>query len=107
MNKLSDKELIEKLKHHAICHLKPYNLGDMGETCTLIDEICNRLEHRNLPVVRSGSDDAVDYLKKLTMYVNGVTAWHRHGNKIPTQHLDKLSNYQIECEKFLERAANK
>ena len=37
-------ELIEKLKHNIIYHIRPYNLGDNGETETLIMELIRQLE---------------------------------------------------------------
>jgi hypothetical protein len=37
-------------------------------------------------------------IAKLLMYVNAVTAPHRHHQKIPKHHLDKLANFQIDCE---------
>lgn len=35
--------------------------------------------------------------------VNGVTAPHRHGNPISQRALDRLSNAQIDFEKFIEK----
>ena len=37
-------------------------------------------------------------LESLLCKVNKVTAYHRHGNKIPKRALDELSNYQIDIE---------
>ena len=37
-------------------------------------------------------------LEKLLIYVNPITAPHRHGNKIAKRDLDKLTNLQIEIE---------
>lgn len=36
------------------------------------------------------------------MHVNKVTAFHRHGNSIPKDNLDLLSNDQIDMEAWLE-----
>ena len=38
-------------------------------------------------------------IQHLLNKINKVTAYHRHGNKIPTKALDELSNAQIEFEK--------
>lgn len=45
--------------------------------------------------------DVRHLLDKLLCHVNGVTAWHRHGGKIPKDKLDALSNVQIEIEEAL------
>ena len=37
-------ELIDKLKHNIKYHIRPYNLGDGGETETLIMELIRQLE---------------------------------------------------------------
>jgi hypothetical protein len=41
-------------------------------------------------------------LDRLLTAVNGITAYHRHGNAIPNNKLERLCNLQIEIEKFLE-----
>lgn len=41
----------------------------------------------------------MEQLQHLLNKVNKVTAYHRHGNKIPKSALDELSNAQIEYEK--------
>jgi hypothetical protein len=35
-------------------------------------------------------------------YVNGVTVWHIHGNKVPGKKIDQLASYQIKMEKLIE-----
>lgn len=35
--------------------------------------------------------------------VNKVTAYHRHGQKIPTRALDALSNQQLDTEKAIRK----
>lgn len=42
-------------------------------------------------------------LQHLLNKVNKVTAYHRHGNKIPATALDALSNAQIEYEKVVKK----
>lgn len=44
----------------------------------------------------------MDELQHLLNKVNKVTAYHRHGNKIPLSALDDLSNAQIEYEKAIQ-----
>lgn len=44
MKKLTNQELIEKLNTNIKLHLRPYNLGDMGETEMLINELICRFE---------------------------------------------------------------
>jgi len=40
---------------------------------------------------------------KFLCSVNRVTANHRHGNKVKSEDLDRLSNYQIDFEKIMGR----
>lgn len=47
--------------------------------------------------------DLHTYISMLLCKVNKVTAYHRHGQKIPEGALDDLSNFQIDFEDFLER----
>lgn len=47
------------------------------------------------------------YLEKLLIYVNPITAPHRHGNKIAKRDLDKLSNLQVEIERAIAEAIRK
>lgn len=44
MEKLTNQELIEKLQLNISRHIKPYNLGDLGETENLINELISRLK---------------------------------------------------------------
>lgn len=53
--------------------------------------------------LRPFEDRYRELLNVLLCYVNGVTAWHRHGNKIPKIKLDNLSNIQIEIEEDLRQ----
>ena len=46
-------------------------------------------------------------IKKLINKVNKVVGYHRHGNPIPKQALDDLSNIQIDAEKELETLEQK
>lgn len=39
--------------------------------------------------------------KKFLLTVNCVTAYHRHGQKIPKKYLDNLSNAQLDMEALL------
>jgi hypothetical protein len=41
-------------------------------------------------------------IDRLLMIMNKVTAYHRHGNSIPKEALDRLSNEQIEMEQWLK-----
>lgn len=42
-----------------------------------------------------------DALLKLILKVNPVTAYHRHGNKVPNRKLTELANRQIEVEEMV------
>lgn len=46
-------------------------------------------------------------IQSLICKVNKITAYHRHGNKIPKKVLDDLSNFQIDFEKWLASATTK
>lgn len=46
--------------------------------------------------------EIMNELQHLLNKVNKVTAYHRHGNKIPLSALDDLSNAQIEYEKAIQ-----
>ena len=41
-------------------------------------------------------------IEMLLCKVNKVTAYHRHGQKIPEKALDDLANFQVEFEESLE-----
>ncbi len=64
------------------------------------------IPHTPTPALR----EAVDFrklLEKICVLVNPVTAYHRHGRKlndISKHHLDKLCNFQIDCEAALAAA---
>ena len=45
-------------------------------------------------------------IERFLTIVNKVTAYHRHGNPIPKEALDKLCNAQIELEKQLQNASS-
>ena len=51
-------ELIEKLKHHIKYHIRPYNLGDKGETETLILELIRKYEAAQQSVHPTCGDSA-------------------------------------------------
>ena len=47
--------------------------------------------------------DVRKLLDRLLVKVNGVTAYHRHGNKIPQKRLNDLSNFQLDIEYELNK----
>lgn len=46
--------------------------------------------------------ETVKHFKRLLLKVSKITALHRHGMPSRPNLLDDLSNYQLECEKFLD-----
>lgn len=50
--KLDDVELLAKLKENVIRHIRPYNLGDTGETESLVLELIRRYEATHQSSVR-------------------------------------------------------
>jgi hypothetical protein len=48
----------------------------------------------------------ISILEKLLTRINGVTAYHRHGNAIPKKSLDSLSDLQIDIEYELKEIKN-
>ena len=68
------------------------------------EEELNLLECKKIPLKR----DTLLYLircarglDRLLCHVNGVTAWHRHGNKVPEKKLTELCNVQIDVEEMI------
>jgi hypothetical protein len=45
--------------------------------------------------------DEIEKIQLLLCKINKVTAYHRHGNKIPQKALNELSNFQIDFESWL------
>lgn len=52
---------------------------------------------------RDERDELLKELQSLCNYSNGVTAFHRHGSKIPEDKLNDLSNKQIVSELLLDK----
>jgi hypothetical protein len=46
--------------------------------------------------------EEIEKVEMLLAKVNAVTAYHRHGNKIPVRRLADLTLYQIEFEQWLK-----
>lgn len=70
VHEMTDEQLIERLLHHKRYHMNPYNLGDMGETGMLIDEMCVRLSGSKPIELRS-----VRHLWRLWRRLNIVVAY--------------------------------
>ena len=48
--------------------------------------------------------ETFEKIEMFLAYVNKVTSYHRHGNKIPVSALNKLSDEQLEMENWLKES---
>ena len=69
-----------------------------GQMC-MDDVLCNIEIVAEYNITKE--EDLYRMVKELILYVNPVTAYHRHGNEIPKRRLDELSNKQIDIEHAL------
>jgi len=53
-------------------------------------------------IIEALVDPVRTLLDLLMLKVNKVTAFHRHGQRIPARHLVDLANFQITVERLLE-----
>jgi len=83
--------------HNVIDSDDPYRNLLMNELLEEIDRIKARCEELEKGLAKVGY-----VFQSLLNKVNKVTAYHRHGNKIPVKVLDELVNRQIEVEHLLQ-----
>lgn len=54
-------------------------------------------------MTKKENEELKDLLSKILVKVNLVTSYHRHGQDVPSNFLDQLSNRQVEIEEELEK----
>lgn len=62
---MQQKEIIAKLKENIVTHLRPYNLGDMGETETLIMQLIKSVENTPAQPPVNGEEDWLTKLDRI------------------------------------------